>query len=989
MKKKTSLFVLAFFLLFGYETLQAQEKYTTKIVRPSYFDKTPPLREMKLIKPGERKREWKEGTVKNFFGFMEEFKKEADLKGPDPVLQKIYGSRNKGGINLDFEGVNNLNDIIPPDTEGDVSGDYYFQMVNLSFAIYDKAGNLVYGPADNSTLWDGFIGSWTGTNDGDPIVMYDEFADRWFASQFAIHTDDSTYWILIAVSENFDPTGSWYRYAYEFSYMPDYPKFGVWRDGYYMSINQFEKISDTWYYRGGGASAFNRDKILAGDPNAEMIFHSFNNPPENGGMLPADAEGILPPENEPCYFARVYPSHLKIFAFDVDWINLTSTFTEMVYLTTHDFSWSNINITQFYGFFSLDVLNDRLMYRLQYRNFGDYQVLLTNHTVNADGNGTAGVRWYEVRDSGPGWTIYQQGTYAPADGNHRWMGSIAMNGNGDIALGYSVTGNGVCPSIRFTGRCFDDTLGQMTVSETSIFEGNKIQTGSTRWGDYSCMSVDPSDNCTFWFTNEYSDGGWNWRTKIASLQITEPVTITEQPVSQIKHKGESATFSITAEEASFYQWQLNGENIAGAVSNTYNIPSVSQNDEGIYTCIVSNFCDTIISEQASLDVVYKITGNVKYENPENTPLSNVTVKLLQEGQEQEIVQTAINGSYEFDTLNPGIFIIELIYNYPWGGGNATDALAAELHAIQMQGFILTGLPLLAADVNASGSINATDALYIKQRCISIINSFPAGDWAYENISIEIGDEHCLENISMLCFGDINGSYNISETKEQTAYIIKYQGVLNVPMGELFELPLWIENCKVAGAVTLFILYNNDLIDIVSVNSYLENIASKIENGNVKIAWCNTDGSTYNCTQPVITLNCIPKKVINGNELIKIGQGTEISDERANVINDVFFKTLSIRTISTSDFSLEANYPNPFSENTTIIYNLPENGFVTLNVLNMMGLKVRGIFKGWQKAGSHTVIINAAGLKKGVYEYKISFNGSSEFHAASGIMILSK
>ena len=206
-------------VLFTQFAVQAQNEALrpVKVITATYFDVTPPLREMELIQPGIRKREWKDNVVKNKMGFMEEFKNPQPMEGEDPLLQDEDGTKSYRGLGKNFEGVNNLSGVAPPDTDGDVGPNHYFQMVNLAFAIYDKNGTKLYGPADNSTLWTGFVGSWTGTNDG-------------------------TQWELVAISQTADPTGAWYRYAFQFTYMPDYPKFGVWSDGYYLSVNQFQKI---------------------------------------------------------------------------------------------------------------------------------------------------------------------------------------------------------------------------------------------------------------------------------------------------------------------------------------------------------------------------------------------------------------------------------------------------------------------------------------------------------------------------------------------------------------------------------------------------------------------------------------------------------------------------------------------------------------------------------------------------------------------------
>lgn len=559
MNTRLTVSLLTFILLFTSLILPAQTR--PQIRKASYFDKTPPLREMQLISPSTRDRSWKDKVVRNDEKERVRNDNPAPLPlGADPAWQQEFGSRGGNEIISNFDGVPNLNDVYPPDTDGDVGPDHYFQMINLSFQIFDKEGNSLYGPADNRTLWNGFIGPWTGTNDGDPIVLYDEQADRWIASQFAIHTQDGTFWELVAVSETGDPTGGYFRYAFEFPAFNDYPKMGVWPDGYYFSFNMFG--SD--YFRAAVCS-LEREAMLAGDPDARMILFDMPDGSEPVSLLPADFDGPQPPAGEPNYFAYVIDDAfgegdiMSIWALKSDWENPeNSTFQEVNRLNTEPFNSYFCNgslgtcLPQPDGGPNLEALSDRLMYRLQYRNFGSYQAMVTNHTVNVDGNGHAGVRWYEMRNlnDGNGWFIYQQGTYAP-DEYHRWMGSVAMDGRGYIALGFSIVNQNRYASICYTGRSPNDPLGQMTFYEEEIMAGTGIQTGSVaRWGDYSMMSVDPSTDTTFWFTTEYirQSGQVSWRTRIAGFNLMEdhvaPSTITD--LSATANTTNSVTLNWTA-----------------------------------------------------------------------------------------------------------------------------------------------------------------------------------------------------------------------------------------------------------------------------------------------------------------------------------------------------------------------------------------------------------------------------------------------------------
>lgn len=537
--------------------------------KAGYFRETRPLRDVEPILPGQRDRSWKDKMIQN--RNLDEFRKNFIPQAPaaiDPAWQKTMGPDQSRGPLASFDGVGNVNGVLPPDTQGDVGPDHYFQMVNLSFAIWDKQGNLLYGPVDNSTLWQGFIGPWTGTNDGDPVVLYDEMADRWMASQFAVNTSNGTYWELIAVSKTADPLGEWYQYAYQFPAFNDYPKAGIWPDAYYFSFNMFGG------YNRVAAAAFDRNAMLAGDPNAQMVMFDL---PQNAGpwsMLPADLDGTPPPAGTPCYFA--YGSDngwggsqdaIVFWTFSVDWNNTSNSQFQQAFA---------LPVDPFDSYFCsaprgaclpqkgttqrLETLADRLMFRLQYRNFGTYEVMLTCHTVNVDGQGHAGVRWYEFRkpNTSPDWTIYQQGTYAP-DSLHRWMGSVAMNANGSIALGFSVTGDDKYPSMRYTGRSAGAPLGEMNFQEVEVATATGNQTSYSRWGDYAMMSVDPADDTTFWYTNEYIKSGW--KTHIVSFDFSPlPAPVASSGPDTTVCKGQPyATSAATASNYRLLQWNTSGD----------------------------------------------------------------------------------------------------------------------------------------------------------------------------------------------------------------------------------------------------------------------------------------------------------------------------------------------------------------------------------------------------------------------------------------------
>ncbi len=529
----------------------------TLVIEASYFDKSPALRDMPAILTGEIDRSWKNGVVDNK-SVKEEYKIMAinsPANGADEALQMLYPQNGSRGPELGIEGVGNVNGVYPPDTDGDVGPDHYFQMINLSFAIWDKQGNKLYGPVNNSTLWQGFVGPWTGTNSGDPIVLYDEEADRWLATQFAINTGNGIEYQLLAVSATSDPLGEYYRYAFAMVAFNDYPKFSVWNDAYYATWNMFGS------YTRAGVGAFERELMLDGDPNARMVY--YDRPASNFAVMPADYDGTIPPAGTPCPFIhmRTWSDHkIEIYEFDVDWNNTSSSsFTLATTLTPATYS-ANVNGVPQPGTSQLlDDLAMMIMYRLQYRYFDTHESMVVNHTVS--NGGRAAPRWYEFRKiSGGSWSIHQQGTYAP-DNEERWMGSIAMNGNGDIAIGYSISSSSTYPSIGYTGRRAGDPLGDMTIDEVVVKDGLSSQSNIERWGDYSCLSVDPSDDTTFWFTTEYRKSS-GWGTHISKFNlgpISQPTAFAGPDTTICMDDQYNASGAVTAAQSLL--WTSAGDGI--------------------------------------------------------------------------------------------------------------------------------------------------------------------------------------------------------------------------------------------------------------------------------------------------------------------------------------------------------------------------------------------------------------------------------------------
>lgn len=575
--------LLVFFVGLSVSSAIGQSISPTSVTKAVHFDKSEPLRDVEPIPLGQRERTWKNKVIPNIFDFGKFNRKASWNTGEDKALQKVSGHpmNSDAVIEVNVGGITNIYNIAPPDTDGDVGPDHYFQMVNNGFAIYNKNGVKIYGPADNITLWNGFPGPWSGTNDGDPVVLYDEYADRWIATQFSLpNYPNGPFYELVAVSETGDPQGAWYRYAFQFDNMPDYPKFGIWTDGYYFTSNQFD--SGSWM--GGAISALDRDAMLVGDPNAEMLF--FEMGASNGSILPADADGSMaPPAGSPCYFVALAGNTVKLWESNIDWNNTgASSIDYLGYVAVQPYTDNNIVISQPGTSQKLDDLAASLMYRLQYRNFGDYEVMVTNHTVNANGAGQAGVRWYELRKYDGDWEMYQQGTFAPSDGHSRWMGSIAMNDQGDIAIGYSISSGTKYPSIHIAGQSAGAPLGLgvLDIDEIVIKAGTSSQSGVDRWGDYSAMSVDPSDGYTFWYTTQYSNGGWSWRTQIAAVNFAQAPTPAFSADNVIIPVGETVNFfDESMNLPTEWEWSFDGGE--PATSTDQNPAGIQYNTEGSFT----------------------------------------------------------------------------------------------------------------------------------------------------------------------------------------------------------------------------------------------------------------------------------------------------------------------------------------------------------------------------------------------------------------------
>ncbi|MCX7894834.1 MAG: carboxypeptidase regulatory-like domain-containing protein [Thermoanaerobaculum sp.] len=560
--------------------------FKPQVFYPDKFDISPPLREVKVGKPMEegkprevvnkvipkvlRGGEGRYDTVQNLPG---------RLATPNPLLafQGLDSDNNQAALGYR---------VMPPDTEGDVGPNHYFEWVNLVFQIYNKSNGtpVLPNPLPGNAFWAGFGGTCETSNDGDPIVLYDHLADRWFVQQFVASTP---YKLCMALSTTNDPAGSYYRWQYTFTNnkFPDYPKVGVWADAYYVGFNQFLNLAS---WSGAGALGLEKAKMLVGHPSPAMIY--FDLGPVNidfGNMFPAHLEGPIsgtPPgifmEWDDSSWMGDPQDALRIWYFTPNWANPSaSTFgisgqpNQILYTANIDpnmCGFSRNCIPQQGTTQTLDALSDRLMYRIQYREFPTYKVLITSQTVDATGSDRAGVHWRELRNTGSGWTIFQEGTYSP-DSNHRWMPSAAMDAAGNICVAYSISSSTMFPSAAYACRESGDPPG--TLGNEVIYKvGTGFQSGGNRWGDYSSISVDPVDQCTFWTAQEYgrASGSFFWSTFIASFKMPNCVAgpsgvvqgtvtnaITTNPIANVVVQAAGTnTYSTTTNSSGQYSISL-------------------------------------------------------------------------------------------------------------------------------------------------------------------------------------------------------------------------------------------------------------------------------------------------------------------------------------------------------------------------------------------------------------------------------------------------
>ena len=479
----------------------------------------------------------------------------------DPVLQKQVLPAVSATEGIEFDGIVSPG-YVPSDSNLAVGPNDIVEVVNVSYAVYSKSGATIAGPTNIQTLFTP-LGGVCASTFGDPVVLYDRPADRWVISFIGTNGGGTIGAECVAVSKTNDPTGAYFLYGYSFGAdLNDYPKLSTWatatNSAYLATYNIFQ-LTGAGNFLHADLCAFDRTKMLAGNATAAQLCQATTS--SEFGYLPSDMDGPTPPvDGTPGLFITWQnnnPGQLYLRKLTLNFAAGTSTLSSPTTISVANDTLACGNggecVPQEGTTQTLDTLGDRMMYRFAIRHFADHDRAVVNHAV-ANGS-QVGIRWYELYDPAGSVTLNQQGTFAP-DTTYRWMASLAEDKNQNIGMGYSASSSTIFPAIRFTGRVPSDPSGTME-TEANILAGTGAQTPSpqagNRWGDYTAMQVDPSDDCTFWYVDQYQaiNGVFDWHTAIASFVFsgcgnsTPGFTLSASPNSVAISQGSSGTSTIT------------------------------------------------------------------------------------------------------------------------------------------------------------------------------------------------------------------------------------------------------------------------------------------------------------------------------------------------------------------------------------------------------------------------------------------------------------
>ena len=621
------IFVCAAFLLLAAAPAAAQSDTALERIEARANNK--PLASLAAAAAQARVRGPKAGPPREAVNFRGEGRPSFGGSGssaPDAVLQTtpgegatVIGSGFPGATNNDNGSIIGFL-IAPPDTDGSVGANHFVQMINLLTTIYDKSGNIVGdGSFASNAFWEGFGGNCEPYNQGDPIVLYDDQADRWLVSQFAFPDSMGTFSQCVAISADGDPTGAYHRYEFEFDSIGfnDYPKHGIVSDSITMTANLFTKRGRNFSFGGTFLGVMDKAAMYAG-LSASLI--GFNIGGGEFGFVAGDLDGS---GSAPALFATAMSTAnvFDIWQMDVDWGTGDASVNKITSIGITPFDADlclasrEACIPQPDGGPALEAMSDRLMHRLQLRDFGGYRTMVSAHAIDV-GGGRAGIRWYELRESSGTWTLYQEGTFGPDGDEHRWMPSAAMNAAGDIGIGYLLASTNTYVSTAVTGQSAANSgSGFLDAEEIICAGGAGVQEGTGRSGDYSSTSVDPT-NGTFWHTNEVfiDTGNFQWATFVCEFSVGSGGAVNQPPTALFTYDCTDLSCSFDGSGSSdsdgtiaSYDWDFgDGFTATGATANyTYG-------ESGIFTVTLTVTDDDSATGTDTQDVTVS-------DGAENTP----------------------------------------------------------------------------------------------------------------------------------------------------------------------------------------------------------------------------------------------------------------------------------------------------------------------------------------------------------------------------------
>ncbi len=551
-----AVFVMTAFFSFSQTKTEQLKNVNVSSTKAVHLGKTQPIRDLIRVRSTDRdkKAEMKKritAAPTNFIGRAGSnvTRPELEHQGVDPLRQKSM----ERGRAVSIDPIVNIDGLSssfgsPNDPSGDVGLDYYVQAINATdIAVYDKTDGTLVDEFAANTLWAPISES----SAGDPIILFDHEYNRWIITEFTHPSGTAN--LLFAISETSDPLGSYNVYAFSPPSFPDYPKWAIWSDTYMVTTNEggpgalHQYFFDRAAFLAGDSEVTMQRVEITGNTSTEAGFYVSTPVSWIGDTAPADNKPIAVKINDSSW-GEVTNDAIEVFIFDVDFENGTTVAKTTIETTPFDGYPCDAEtggfacLAQGGSSSGIDAIPEVIMNLPHYRNFGTHESIVLSFITDVDnGNNLSGIRWVELRRTSGDWELYQEGTYAPADGLHRFMPSISMDKDGNMGLAYNTTSDSEFVGIKFTGRYAEDPLGTMTVNEQNVVDGTGSVSGD-RFGDYAQMGIDPQNERTFWYTSEYAATGGS-KTRIVAFQLEENAN--DLTVVSIDEPNTSTTLSAT------------------------------------------------------------------------------------------------------------------------------------------------------------------------------------------------------------------------------------------------------------------------------------------------------------------------------------------------------------------------------------------------------------------------------------------------------------